>query len=73
MVLTLTAAVTSLLDIAAMWLMASLTSHNFELHLKAQEEAMNGRLDLICQEVKGGGMTVGGVVFSGREAAMDWA
>jgi hypothetical protein len=34
---------------------------------------MNGRLDLICQEVKGGGMTVGGVVFSGREAAMDWA
>jgi hypothetical protein len=40
---------------------------------EAQEEAVNGRLDSIFQEIKGGGITVGGVRFSSREAAMDWA
>ena len=33
--------------------------------------AVNGRLDSIRQEMKGGGITVGRVVFSGQEAAMD--
>jgi hypothetical protein len=39
----------------------------------AHAAAVNGRLDSIRQEMKGGGITVGGVVFSGQEAAMDWA
>jgi hypothetical protein len=34
---------------------------------------VNGRLDSIHQEMKGGSITIGGVNFSGREAAMDWA
>jgi hypothetical protein len=36
-------------------------------------QTVNGRLDLICQEMKGGGITVGSVTFSRQEAAMDWA
>ena len=39
----------------------------------AHAAAVNGRLDSIRQEMKGGGITVGGVIFSGQEAAMDWA
>ncbi len=34
---------------------------------------MNGRLDSLHQEMKGGGIKIGGVNFTGREAAMDWA
>ncbi len=41
--------------------------------LKAHAEAVNGRLDKMRQEMKGGGIKVGGVTFTGREAAMDWA
>jgi hypothetical protein len=37
------------------------------------DEAVDSRLDTICQEMKGGGITLGGVRFSGQEAAMDWA
>ena len=41
--------------------------------MTAHAAAISGRLDLIRQEMKGGGITVGGVTFSGQEAAMDWA
>ena len=34
---------------------------------------MNGRLDSIRQEMKGGGVNIGGVNFTGKEAAMGWA
>jgi hypothetical protein len=44
-----------------------------DARLAAHATAVNGRLDSIRQEMKGGGITVGGVVFSGQEAAMDWA
>ena len=40
---------------------------------KAQEAAVNGRLDSLRQEFRGGGIKIGGVHFTGREAAMDWA
>ena len=41
--------------------------------MTAHAAAISGRLDSIRQEMKGGGITVGGVTFSGQEAAMDWA
>ncbi len=40
---------------------------------KSYAKSVNGRLDSIHQEMKGGGIKVGGVTFSGQEAAMDWA
>ena len=48
-------------------------SEDVDARLAAHAAAVNGRLDSIRQEMKGGGITVGGVVFSGQEAAMDWA
>jgi hypothetical protein len=44
-----------------------------DARLTAHAKAVNGRLDSIRQEMKGGGITVGGVTFSGQVAAMDWA
>ncbi len=72
-VLTLTAAVTSLLEDAATQHAANIAPQDFELCLKAQEKAVNRWLDSICHEMKGGRITVGRIAFSGREAAMDWA
>ena len=48
-------------------------SEDVDARLAAHAAAVNGRLDSIRQEMKGGGIMVGGVVFSGQEAAMDWA
>jgi hypothetical protein len=48
-------------------------SEDVDARLVAHAAAVNGRLDSIRQEMKGGGITVGGGVFSGQEAAMDWA
>ena len=48
-------------------------AEDVDARLEAHAAAVNGRLDSIRQEMKGGGITVGGVVFSGQEAAMDWA
>ena len=52
---------------------SSNSSTDVEELLAAHASAVNGRLDSIRQEMKGGGITVGGVTFSGQEAAMDWA
>ena len=48
-------------------------SVDVDARLMAHAEAVNGRLDSIHQEIKGGGTTVGGVTFSGQEADTDWA
>ena len=53
--------------------MASQPSEDVDARLAMHATAINGRLDFIRQEMKGGGITVGGVTFSGQEAAMDWA
>ena len=78
-VLTLTSAVTGLMQSVAAGVGPGSSSHGgvdlpaLELRLKAQEEAVNGRLDSIRQEMKGGGVKIGGVNFTGKEAAMGWA
>ena len=72
-VLTLTAAVTALMDHAGLGPAGGITQTSLDQRFKLHDEAANGCLDTICQEMKGGGITVGGVRFSGREAAMDWA
>ena len=48
-------------------------ANDVDARLEAHAAAVNGQLDSIRQEMKGGGITVGGVIFSGQEAAMDWA
>ncbi len=40
---------------------------------KSYAKSVYGRLDFICQEMKGGEIKVGGVTFLGQEATMDWA
>ena len=46
---------------------------DIDARLTAHAKAVNDRLNSIHQEMKGGGITVGGVTFSGQEAVMDWA
>ncbi len=70
-VLTLTAAVTALMDHAGLGPAGGITKTSLDQQFKLHDEAVNGCLDTICQEMKGRGITVGGVRFSGREAAMD--
>ena len=48
-------------------------SEDVDARLAAHAAAVNSRLNSIHQEMKGGGIKVGGVVFLGQEAAMDWA
>ncbi len=72
-VLTLSAAVTTLMDHAGLGPAGGITQTSLDQRFKLHDEAVNGRLDTICQEMKGGSITVGGVRFSGREAALDWA
>ncbi len=40
---------------------------------KSYAKSVYGRLDSIHQEMKGGGIKVGGVTFLGQDASMDWA
>ena len=47
-------------------------SVDIDARLTAHAKAVNGRLNSIRQEMKGGGITVEGVTFSGQEVAMDW-
>jgi hypothetical protein len=71
--LTLSAAVTSLMEQVALGPSGGVTQLFLDKQFRLHDEAVNSRLDTIRQEMKGGGITVGGVRFSGREAAMDWA
>ena len=73
MVLTLTNAVTALIGETTGQPLAGLSMGDVDKHLKSYAKSVDGRLDSICQELKGGNIKVGGVTFSGREAAMDWA
>ena len=61
------------MDHAGLGPAGGITETSLEHRLKLHDDAVNGRLDTMRQEMKGGGITVGGVRFSGREAAMDWA
>ena len=72
-VLALTNAVTGLLEAATSGPLSSPDTSYIDARLTAYDAAINGRLDSLRQEMKGGGITVGGVVFAGRKAAMDWA
>jgi len=72
-VLTLSAAVTTLMTQAGLGPGGGITQSSLDERFRLHNEAVNGRLDTIRQEMKGGGITVGGVRFSGREAALDWA
>ena len=73
-VLTLSNAVTGLMDVAvARGLWSGLNQAYLKLRFTAYNAVINGCLDSNLQEMKRGGITVGGVMFSGREAAMDWA
>ena len=72
-VLALTTAVTSLMEAATTGPASGGDHSHLEARFAAYDAAVNGRLDSLRQEMKGGGITVGGVAFSGREAAMDWA
>jgi hypothetical protein len=72
-VLALTNAVTGLMAAATSGPSSSPDTSYLDARLTAYEAAINGCLDSLCQEMKGGGITVGGVAFAGREAAMDWA
>jgi hypothetical protein len=49
------------------------TNADFNARLMAHATAITGHLDLIHQEMKGGGIMVGGVMFTGQESDMDWA
>jgi hypothetical protein len=64
---------TALMDHVGLGPVGGITQTSLDQRFKLQDEAVNGRLDSIRQEMKGGSITVGGVRFSGREAAMDWA
>ena len=72
-ILALTSAVTGLMEVATNGPSPSPDQSYLEARFTAYDAAINGRLDSLRQEMKGGGITVGGVAFSGREAAMDWA
>ena len=72
-VLALTSAVTGLMEAVTNGPSPSPDQSYLEGRFTAYDAAISGRLDSLRQEMKGGGITVGGVVFSGREAAMDWA
>ena len=72
-VLILSNAVTGLMELAARGPYSGLDQGYLESRFTAYDAAVNGRLDSIRQEMKGGGITVGGVAFSGREAARDLA
>jgi hypothetical protein len=50
-----------------------LSRNDVDACFKAHAKAINGQLNLIFQEVKRGGVMVGGVTFSDQEVAMDWA
>ena len=71
--MTLSSAVTGLMEVAARGPSSCLDQSYLESCFTAYNAAVNGRLDSIRQEMKGGGITVGGIAFSGREAAMDRA
>jgi hypothetical protein len=60
-VLTLSSAVTALMDHAGLGPAGGITESALEQRLKLHDEAVNGCLDSIRQEMKGGGITVGGV------------
>ena len=72
-VLALAAAVTGLMETGTNVAQPGQNNKEWEDRLTAHAAAISGRLDSIRQEMKGGGITVGGVMFSGQEAAMDWA
>ena len=72
-VLALAAAVTGLMETGTHVTQPGQNNKEWEDRLTAHAAAISGRLDSIRQEMKGGGITVGGVTFSGQEAAMDWA
>ena len=42
-----------------------ITQTSLDQRFKLHDKAVNGCLDTICQEMKGGSITVGGVRFSG--------
>ena len=72
-VLTLSAAVTALMDHAGIGSSEGITQTSLDQRFRLHDEAVTGCLDTIHQEMKRGGITVGGVRFSRQEAAMDWA
>jgi hypothetical protein len=72
-VLALTDAVTSLMEGAASGPSSPTDTSYLDARLTAYDAAINGRLDSLRQEMKGGGITIGGVAFAGRASAMDWA
>jgi hypothetical protein len=72
-VLALTDAVTSLMEGAASGPSSRPDTSYLDARLTAYDAAINGRLDSLRQEMKGGGITIGGVAFAGRASAMDWA
>jgi hypothetical protein len=72
-ILTLSNAVTSLMEVAARSPSSDLDQGYLESCFTAYDAAVNGRLDSIRHQMKGGGITVEGVAFSDREAAMGWA
>ena len=72
-VLTLSAALTALMDHTGLGPAGGITQTSLDQRFKLHDEAVNRRLDTIRQDMTGGSITVGGVIFSGREAAMDWA
>ena len=72
-VLTLSAVVSTLTDHAGLGPAGGITQSSLDQRLRLHDKAVNGRLDTIRQEMKGRGITVGGIRFSGQEAAMDWA
>ena len=72
-VLALTNAVTGLMKGATSRQLISPETSYIDARLTAYDAAINGRLDSLRQEMKGGGITIGGVAFAGRVAAMDCA
>ena len=72
-VLALTNAVTGLMKAATSRQLISPETSYIDARLTAYDAAINGRLDSLRQEMKGGGITIGGVAFAGRVAAMDCA
>lgn len=72
-VLTLSDAVTALMQHSGGRPSVGISLTDVEDRLRVHAESVDGRLDSIRQELKGGGIKVGGVTFSGRAAAMDWA
>jgi hypothetical protein len=72
-ILALSTAMTGLMEEASSSAPLGILHNDMDAHFKVHAKAVNSCLNLICQEMNGGSITVEGIMFFGQEATMDWA